>query len=359
VVLTVKPGSRLHERGKLVFNFPEPTETTIVTMTNIFDKDPAGNEIPVGLTLEVKVNAQNIDEAIIKAKGIGDGVTSFASLCSGLGMPTVREELAYETTPGASDRSLLQFFHDVPVSPSRREIDHIAMISMMDKAINLSNSDKKDRVVRAIRWYRRGSLAIDALEKFTWYWTGLEALNPLLQDTFHVTVTTPRASGIRAAVHNLLQEGKTLYPRMRDLRNGLVHSGSDLKTMTPDALALHNVTREVLLRAILLVLDVSVTEKFLRDTISSEPPLIAAVVATLHGLDPSNLGPPGEHPHFELKSHEVKKTEVTDHGVTSTITTNLVVRVASGVTITSYAWRLYGQEVTLDQVDAKKGEKSN
>jgi hypothetical protein len=77
VVLKVKPASRLRERGKVVLNFPEPDETIVVTITNIFEKDPAGNEIPVGLSLEVKVNAQNIDEAIIKAKGIADGVTSF------------------------------------------------------------------------------------------------------------------------------------------------------------------------------------------------------------------------------------------------------------------------------------------
>lgn len=118
VVLKVKPASRIHEHGKIVLNFPEPNETIVVTVTNIFEKDPIGNEIPVGLSLEVKVKALNIDQAIAKAKGIADGVTSFASLCSGLGMPIVSEELAYETTPGVSDRAFLQFFHDLPVTPS-------------------------------------------------------------------------------------------------------------------------------------------------------------------------------------------------------------------------------------------------
>ena len=368
VVLKVKPASRLRERGKLVLNFPEPDETIVVTMTNIFEKDPAGNEIPVGLSLEVKVNAQNIDEAVTKAKGIADGVTSFASLCSGLGMPIVREELAYETTLGVSDRSFLQFFHEIPVSPSRREIDHVAMIDIMDKVINLGESDKKDRVTRAIRWYRRGSLALDALERFTWYWIGLETLNPLLQTIFDVSddsthcpechhewVSTPTVSGIRAAVRKFKPDEPTLYTRMKELRIGLIHGKTDLKTMIPEAGALHNVTREVLVRAILLILGISPTEKFLRDTLSAESPLFAAVVLTLHGSDPSNLGLPGEHPHFELKSHEVKKTEATESGVTATITTNLIARLANGVTNTSTGWRLYGQEVTLDHVNAKKG----
>ena len=372
VVHTVKPGSRLHERGKLVLNFPEPAETITVTVTNICEKDPAGNEIPVGLTLEVKVNAQNIDEAITKAKGIADGVTSFVSLCSGLGMPIVREELAYEITPGVSDRSFLQFFHEIPVRPSRREIDHVAMIDIMDKVINLGDSDKKNRVLRAIRWYRRGALAVDALERFTWYWIGLETLNPLLQDTFNVSddpthcpkckhewVSIPTVSGIRAAVQEFMPDGRTLYTRMKDLRIGLIHGKTDLKTMMSEAVVLHNLTREVLVRAILLILGISPTESFLKDTLSAESPIVAAVVATLRGSDRSNLGPPGEHPHFELESHEVKKAELTDRGVTSTITTSLVARVANGVIITASGWRLYGQEVTLDHVDAKKGERSS
>jgi hypothetical protein len=358
VVLNVKPGSRLHDSGKLTLNFPEPAETTTVTLSNIFEKDQAGNEIPVGLTLDVKVKAENIDEAIKKAKGIADGVTSFASLCSGFGMPIVREELAYDITVGVSDRSLLQFFHEVPVRPSRREIDHLAMIDIIQKTINLSDSDQKDRVIRAIRWYRRGSLAIDVLEKFTWFWIGLEALNPLLQKIFDIS-DTPTVSGIKAAVQKFLPNGIIIYPRMRDLRVGLIHGKSELKTLIPEAVALHNETREVLVRAILMVLDVSPTEKFLRDTLSADSPLVAAVVATLHGSDPSNLGPPSQHPHFELKSHEIKKTEVTSKGVTMTISTNLVACLGTGVTITASGWRVYGQETTLGNVDVKKGEKSS
>ena len=242
------------------------------------------------------------------------------------------------------------------------------MIELMDKVINLGESDKKDRVTRAIRWYRRGALALDPLERFTWYWIGLETLNPLLQIIFDVSddsthcpkcnhewVSTPTVSGIRAAVRKFKPDESTLYTRMKELRIGLIHGKTDLKTMIPEAVALHNVTRESLVRAILLILGISPTEKFLRDTLSAESPLVAAVVSTVHGSDPATLGSPGEHPHFELKSHEVKKGEVTESGVTATITTNLVARLANGVTNTSTGWRLYGQEVTLGDVEAKKG----
>ena len=44
----------------------------IVSVTNIFQKDQTGNEIPVGLSLEVQVKAASIDEAITEAKGIAD-----------------------------------------------------------------------------------------------------------------------------------------------------------------------------------------------------------------------------------------------------------------------------------------------
>jgi hypothetical protein len=339
-------------------------------MTNIFEKDLGGNEVPVALALEVKVNAHNIDEAITKAKEIADAVTSFASLCSGLGMPLVREELAYEITSGISYRSFLQFFHEVPVGASRREIDYVAMIDMMNKVSNINDPNKRDRVTRAIRWHRRGALASDVLERFTWFWTGLEALNPLLQEIFDVSDDTvrcpkckhewvifPTVSGIRAALQKFKPDEPSLYKRMKELRNGLIHGRTDLNIMVPEAAALHNSTAEVLIRAILLILDVSPTERLLKDALSAESPLVGAVVSTLHGPDPSNLGPTGEHPHFRLVSHEVKKAEVTEQGATSTITTNLVACLANGVTATSTEWRLYGQGVTLGKVEAKKGEK--
>jgi len=367
VVFTVKPGTRLPGDGEVQLNFPEDTgRVTTVILKNLLEFDPSGTSIPIGLKLDVKVRANNIDEAIKKAGEVADGVVSFASICTGVGLPVVKVELAYDITPGTSDRDFLQFFRDVPLKPSRRTLEPATMIDLMDRVFKVADVNTRNRLSRAIRWYRKGSLATDVFEKFACYWTGLEALNPLLQAKFGISddssrcpyckkewISTPTVSGIRTAVQNLIAKGSEFYTRIKELRVGLIHSKSDLKMLLPEAEDLEPIVREALVRSIFFILGVSPTETILRDTLSAEVPIVAALEATIHGSDPSNLGPPSEHPHFELRSNVIQKAESSKDKVSLTVTTSRITRVAQGVTITCYGWRLYGQEATVDKLEVK------
>jgi hypothetical protein len=64
VVFTVKPGTRLPGDGEIQLNFPEDTgRVTTVILKNLLEFDPSGTPIPIGLKLDVKVRAKNIDRA--------------------------------------------------------------------------------------------------------------------------------------------------------------------------------------------------------------------------------------------------------------------------------------------------------
>jgi len=366
VYLTVKPGTRLPDDGRLQLNFPGDTgEVTSVVIKNLVEVDLSRTPVPVGLRMDVKVKAHNIDQAVTRAISIADGVVSFISFCTGVGLPIVREELAYDISSEISDRDFLQFFHDLPVRVSRRQLQPAAMIDLMDRVFKLHNTETRNRILRAIRYCRKGSLATDPLEKFTWYWFGLETLNPALQESLkmpdaltrcpncgHEWVSTPTVSGIRAAVQKLVPDGTKLYKRMRELRVSLFHGKSDLKTLIAQAIALESKARETLVRSVFLILGASPTERFLSDTLSVHAPAVAALEATMQASDPSNLGPPSEHPHFELGSHAIQAARPSERGISLTVSTSLITRVGQGVVVRCHGWRLYGQEVTLDRVEA-------
>jgi len=366
VVFTVKPGTRLPERGAVELSFKESEGLSKVTMQNIMEPDLEGNNVPTGLRLDVQVKASDIDHAIERARQIADGVTTFASFCSAVGLPVVRAELAYDITPGITDRDFLQFFHDLPVSVSRRTLDPNVMIELMHRVFGVADTEERKRLLRAVRWCRKGSMATEVFEKFIDYWTGLETLNPLLQAACkvasdptrcpkckHEWISTPTVSGVRTALSRLVHDGSNFYNEIRRLRVALFHGKSDLERLLPKARDLEASTREALVRSIFFVLGIPPSENFLQNAISTEVPPVLAQEATIHGSDPLNLGPPGDHPHIEVVEHGLQKGVPSEGRIAVTFETKFVARLGPGVTITCQALRLYGQETTLDKLETK------
>lgn len=366
VLMTARPGTRLPEGNKIELNFLEDSTKTTVTVINLQEADSSGTLIPVGLTLEVRVKANNIDNAIAKAAAVADGVLSFASLCSGVGLPVARVELAYDASPGITDREFIQFFHDLPMRISRKSVDPRTIIDLLNKAFEVTDLDVRGRLLRAITWCRKGSLTTDVLDKFTCYWIGLETLNPVLQAKLkvpddphhcpkcgHEWVGTPTVSGVRVYIQKQLSDVHEVYSRIRDLRINLMHGKRDLGTLVPEAKALEGSIWKALVEAIFFVLEASRPETSIRGGLSAQAPVLPAVEAVIHGSDPSRLGPPGEYPHFEPKSRTVLGDRTSEDKISFSLTGNFDTRVAEAVTITPIAFRLYGEEVSLRDVQGK------
>jgi hypothetical protein len=345
VILTAKSGARLPEKVRLDLNFTElNSENSRVIVENILEKDPTGVLVPIGLRYVVEITASSLDDALTKGTALSDGVTSFVSLSARLGLPVARQELIYEITPGISDREFLQLFHDLRVDLPKKSIDPAFLITSVERAIDEKDERKRDRISRAVRWYRKGAVSTDVFDRFISYWTGLEALNPLLQDTFRVTdpsqATGPTVTGIRAFMQKFYSVD--LYRRAHVLRVDLVHSTKPLGTLTSEATNLEIPIGEALRRSIYFLLGSDVQQDGEGQTRSATIPMTMVLVGTIHGTDPNELGPPGEQPHLEVAGHDVIGTIVGDSKIERTITSNFTVRAREGVSISITGWRLYG-----------------
>ncbi|MFX1519080.1 MAG: hypothetical protein ACFFCD_04090 [Promethearchaeota archaeon] len=369
VIFEAKPAVRLDPKAelKLTFKSNESGKETKVFINDILKSDEFGTSIHLGLKAKVEIWANTIDEAIQEAGNVTSGSISIASFTSGVGIPLIKEILAYEITPGIEQREFIQFFHEVPLPVlSRRELnlDHFLLIfNTLFKSFPLN---ARNRVLRAIRWYRMGVLEIDILNKFSHFWFGLECLNPLLRETLSAPDSfsecpkcgfqqkTPTITGVKELVIKHFDQGNSLYKKIRDLRNGLMHGFKDMQSLIQEAQEITPKVENSLSLGILILLGVNEPElsEIMKSSLANVIPIKAAIEANLHGEDPNKLGLGGEDPKFEI-THVITKTEKQDGQLTVSIQSKLIPKLEPNVKVESYAWRLYGEKIFLTDVQAK------
>jgi len=365
VVLSAKPATRL-KKGEVIHLTFERSDgkRNEVTIKNLIEKDQAGTDTPIGLLFRVEQYADSLNDAVKEAASLADGVISFMTLATGAGIPVVSEELAYDITQDIEDRGFIQFFYNLPLkSPSRRDLPPKFFLELMDGIIKNPDREMVRRMRRAVRWYRMGVLATDVFDKFNCFWIGLECLNPLLQRSFkasddpvhcpkcgHEWIVTPTTSGIRQFMFSAFSSEKRLYRRMKNLRVGVMHGKEELVKVFSEARELASSTGLVLVKAILYLLEIDFPKDLEKNTLSNVVPIKAAIEGTLHGSDVDKLGPPNEDPHLELVSHKLAESKVSEKGVTKKIVTEVIGRLGSGTSISVHGWRMYGEELTVDEV---------
>jgi len=343
-ILTAKPGTKLPNKVKLELNFPEPEgDHSKVMVENILEIDPTGIAVPSGLRFIVEVSASSLDSALGKAASLADGVASYTSISVRVGLPVVRQELVYEITPDIHDREFLQLFHELPADLPQKSANPELVVALMEKAIEENDERKRERITRAVRWYRKGAVSSDVLDRFISYWTGFEALNPILQDVFSVNdqpQSSPTISGIRAFLQKSYPGD--LYKRAHELRVELVHSTKPLSTLTGEAASLEAQIGEALRRSIHYLLGLETEQQATDETPSASIPVTMAFVGTIHGDDPDALGPVGEHPRLEVAHHDVVGTTIEGTKIERTVTSTFNSKTREGVTFSIGEWRLYG-----------------
>jgi hypothetical protein len=366
VILSAKPAARLPKNlGRLELNFPEPSGLKKVLITKI-EEESAGTLIQTGLRFRVFLDAENVKDAVDSAKGLTDGIVSFMTMITGRGMEIPREEIAYELTQGAQERDFLQVFYDVPIKlPSRRQVDPQGLIDFIDRQLKLE-VPFSEHMTRAIRWYRLGAMVTDVFDQFNCFWIGLEALNPLLQHKLsvkddltvcpecgHRWVATPTVSGIRVFIQDKINEGKTLYRNIRQLRNDIMHSTKELRELRESVSAYAPKIGETLFRAICYLLGFEQWETVTHRAILREFPMRGELQGSLIGGEPSSLGADGQDPHFELY-HQVKELKLGEDGsATFTVVTSLTASIGPGVKFKPREIRLYGDSETSGAILSK------
>jgi hypothetical protein len=231
VVSHVKPATVFYKPGgELVLRFPTPDRGYEVIVVRELGEKTTETFVPTGLEFRADVKALSIEEALSRGASLADGVSSFITLVSGVGMPTIRPMLCYELTEGRTEREFRQFLDDVTfLNPSKKALPHEELLDRIDRFYKIQEPELSERIARAIRWYRWGTGSTDPYDRFVAYWIGLEALNVNLQDRLKVEddkatcpncdyswVATKTVSGIRTFLTLFFDDGAHLSVHVVD-----------------------------------------------------------------------------------------------------------------------------------------------
>jgi len=164
---------------------PEQTENifraenfsiTLRKIRNEIDRKLADSKY--GWFLEFEGEAPDLNAAFKFAFDMSEYFLSVLSLETGVESHRSNPILGYDITPGVKEREFIQFFYNSPYS--RLQVADFTTYSDHLNAVWLYDSPRKDRINRAVRWFRKGLNEEDPLDQFLALWQGLETLNPVL-----------------------------------------------------------------------------------------------------------------------------------------------------------------------------------
>ena len=272
-----------------------------------------GRVVQTGLVFRVYLASEDIGGAKFKAKGLVDGIVSFMSFATGVGLQIPVEILMYETTPENGEKDFLQvFWNPATIQLSRRMVDPPFLTRVIDNA--LKQGPSFHRIARAINWYRLSMMSSNIFDKFNCFWIGLEALNPLLQEKFDIIdmpkdvicaecghkwqITDKSIVGIKSLI-TVKMNDKALFVKLRTLRRDLLHSTCELGKVNDDTRQLTPKLGEILFRAVCLLLDFPDWNTLEYREAFESIPMRLEVEGKITGEFPSTFGLDGNDPYIE------------------------------------------------------------
>ena len=365
VIFVLKPAVTIESKiNNFDFTFNEFDGAKRVIIMRL--EEEINNQIvQTGLLFRVYIQAEDVNVARDRAKGFVDGVIGLITFATNVGLSIPKETLAYELTPNTEEREFLQIFHNpANITISRRKINHEFFVRFKDRIYKQKESTYH-YIARALRWYRMGILTFDIFDKFTCFWIGLEALNPVLRSKLGASheskkmkcpncgnewlVSNPTVSGIKCFVKDRLQN-PSLYKSLHESRVKLLHStcelgeiGQEIKELTPKL-------SETLFRAVCFVLDFEDWINLPYKEILESAPLRMEVEGRLLGDYSGNLGFDGSDPHL-VPSHKLVDFKVDKNGlVTFTNTANFQIMIQPFKSFHLSEIRMYGDKETSGEI---------
>jgi len=254
--------------GELKINYKDNSNWALISL--IDSKDILeGVFIHRGLKAIIDVYAESMSEAIDMARIRIEGFLTMLTLVTNATVGEAQLMLGYETTYEAISTEYIQIeYLYSDLFKKKRAFDKIRLDKLGDKL--LKNNNK--RISRAVRWYRKGLIETDPLDRFMSYWVGLENLNKVLSTLLGENAETrnctacgepyevPIAKGIRSLFEKFSTNGLNDFKLCRDLRVDLQHGSGDLETAINKVNECSELCRIALLKAIFLSLDLNLNE---------------------------------------------------------------------------------------------------
>ncbi|KYC44842.1 MAG: hypothetical protein APG12_01542 [Candidatus Methanofastidiosum methylothiophilum] len=317
VLLAAKTIVSLPGNGRVIVG---DTEILFREISDERDRNLSG--LKYGWLIDIRLNKENIDNAIIKAWEISEFFLNNLCLETGVPVHDSKVLLSYEITENTKKRIFRQYLNIDP-KVSGVEID----LRDYSNHGNKINEYNRKRVFRAIRSFRKGVNASDPLDQFYFFWHGLESLNPILAETYEIKddkgkrkttklkeigrtcehcgkgCKTTIPAGIEALYDDLNIDEK-LRKQLADTRTGLVHGIKSIKELTNEALKLLPGISMILHHGISSVLRISFKESVYNNLQNIHPTKMGEInyiQGYLRLKDLSNIES-GYYPYLSLKS---------------------------------------------------------
>lgn len=281
-----------------------------------------------GLLIEARVFENDIDKAANKARDWSEFFASTACLETGSPVYGSKIILVYEITPKIQERVFRQYFYDL----NNDGFNNLFFNPYFKNANEINNIDEqyKYRILRAIRWFRKGFIGDDPIDQFSFFWQGLESLNPVLSREFNVPITQetpikcknckklfykkgPAINGIKA-LYDDLGIDETTRKQIKNLRIGIVHGHLNITNLYEPTIEILPKIAEILHHGISKVIKINYDKQTYDNIKRGAAPVKLGDFVYIEGLlieqDPSNLGVNGYYPywHPEIIPKVLKQT---------------------------------------------------
>lgn len=255
----------MKEIGELEINLIESNKLILIKLVD--NKDiQEGLAIHRGLRAIVNIQAESMNEATEMARVRVEGFLTMLTFITNATVGEVELYLGYETTEDVTSTEYIQIeYLKSDLFKRKRMVDHTIFQQLGEKLLRNNNK----RISRAVRWYRKGLIEVDPLDRFMSYWIGLENLNNILMEKLgHNTEVrlcsscgapykVPTAKGIRSLFEKYSPNGLKDFKICRDLRVDLQHGSGDLESVMNDVNECLEICRFALLKAIYISIDFS------------------------------------------------------------------------------------------------------
>jgi len=263
------------------------------------------------IQIEVDLCDDDINNAIQNARDIADFFFSICCFATNASVSPPEVHLAYDKSAGEEHRQFIQYFYDIGLSvKAKRDLEREYLNLLLEK---IGPYAKKERIGRALRWYRKSLLEEDLLDRFNSIWFALESLDPLLREKYSLMsdyrkcencgheMKIPTTVGINYLFSEFIVDGNNLYGKAKEARNGLFHGFRSINSIIQDAKELIPNMEKAVKKALLLLLEIAYgeDEKWFLNPLTNIPKIYMRVGCTIDEPDIYKLTANKRHPHFK------------------------------------------------------------
>lgn len=251
------------EVGEYEISIPDGDFETIISFADHkeFNKDTVNH---LGLVISVKLYADDIDKGCYEAQIRANYISVILSFITNATISEPIIELGYEISDIAENTEFIQYLYmNGEALKQKRTMNQ----SLFDNLGILIMKNGSKRISRAIRWYRMGLHEKDPIDRFMYFWIGLECLNKLLIEELGVSpeigsckkcgttyIKSNTTIGIRSLFSTYQNKESYGFKKCSDLRNKLQPGYGDLEDAIEVVDKCAESSRQMLLKGIFLLL---------------------------------------------------------------------------------------------------------